>query len=81
MRIFGFDFFTKDTDIDYEVVKCDSMPSAVGMIVRGKPKLGVPFLCSGKSGYRTHTPINIREVDNDLNIVTKYLEIKLKRIK
>lgn len=80
MKIFGFDF-TKDADKDYEVVECDAMPTAVGMIVRGKPKLGIPFVCAGKSGYRTHNAINIREVDQDLNIVTKYLEIKLKRIK
>lgn len=80
MKILGFDF-TKDKDKDYEVTECAAMPSCIGMKMHGKPQLGVRTVLIGGGNYRTVEPINLRGTDEEIIVITKYIEAKLKRIK
>jgi hypothetical protein len=73
----------KDSAKEYECIKCEGMPSLVGMYCTSKPVESINSIFTGvDEGYRTIKPLRISPIDANMEffIYTETLKIKVKRI-
>jgi hypothetical protein len=68
-----FLFGTKD--VEYLVVDCPKMPSAIGMTVVGKPNPKSSFVIRKEKEFRTIIPQSISDIEKGFIVETKYLTI------
>lgn len=72
-------FSSKPKSKNYQVVKCDNMPSAIGMFCQTDGSL-TKFTITNNKEYRTVIPSEITPTHEGLHVKTKKLELFLKEV-